>query len=431
MKWAWWFRSIEPLVMCAQLGSALFDTALQMVVKERCANATDGGNANATSTVHSRQTAMTDFYMTYYMVAKLAPILPALALARLGDRGWRKAPIVTPMVGYVLSRLTLLLVVLAGWPLEAMWGAAALHGLAGSFCSYWAGLMALVSLGSGEAERSKVMMRVELLYGIAGLVGSLASGHLFNLYSQTLGQGVIMVAISTLLYVLCLLYSVFVLKVSVKQPDRDESSAPLIEDSQASHCNVVNLALLFAGGILYDVAVGGAMEILVSFQMKEPLNWNATQVGYGNAAGFLIFLTSFLGVMVMSRCVSDVTLIIIGMLSFTAGIYFMAFVTETYMFYLARSLALFSLIPMPTIRSLLSQQVGKSSTGMTLISLQLSFKLASLAYTPVYTRIYQSTLDTFPGFVFTLSSIITVLATVPISVVGCRVAQRQDYQRIP
>ena len=53
-------------------------------------------------------------------------------------------------------------------------------------------------------------------------------------------------------------------------------------------------------------------------------------------------------------------------------------------------------------------------TGITLISLQLSFKIASLAYTPIYTKVYQATLDWFPGFVFTLSSIITVLATIPV-----------------
>ena len=95
-----------------------------------------------------------------------------------------------------------------------------------------------------------------------------------------------------------------------------------------------------------------------------------------------------------------------------------------------------------------------------MISLQLSFKVASLAYTPIYTRVYQATLDWIPGFVFTLSSIITVLATIPIrlelaqtrsdyirpdqtradqavivpcvcfSVVGCRLSKRNEYERI-
>ncbi|XP_071368159.1 solute carrier family 46 member 2 [Centroberyx affinis] len=427
------FRRIEPVIVLQQLASALFDTALQMVVKDRCANATDPGTG--ISTEDSRQKAMSDFYMTYNLIAKLTPILPALLLARLGDRGWRKAPIVSPQIGYLLSRLTLLLVIVLRGPLRAMWAGAALHGLAGGFCSYWAGVMALVSLGSTAKDRSKVMMRVELLYGTAGLVGSLVSGHLFRLYSS-IGQGTVLVSVSTLLYLVCLVYSVLLLQVK-QVPDQEESCGLMgngTGDVPAApppgRSNKVNLALLFAGGVLYDVAVGGAMEILVTFQMKEPLNWNATQVGYGNAAGFVIFLTSFLGVMVMSRCVSDVTLILIGMLSFASGIYFMAFVTATYMFYLARSLMLFALIPMPTIRSLLSQQVQGSSYGITLISLQVAFKVASLAYTPAYTKIYQSSLDWFPGFIFTLSSVITVLGTIPISIVGCRLPQRQRYERI-
>lgn len=61
------------------------------------------------------------------------------------------------------------------------------------------------------------------------------------------------------------------------------------------------------------------------------------QVGYGNAAGSAIFLTSFLGVMVFRRCFSDVSLILIGMLSFASGIYVMSFVTATYMFYIGKT----------------------------------------------------------------------------------------------
>ncbi|CAL8318042.1 unnamed protein product [Lota lota] len=431
-------RRIEPLIVLQQLGSALFDTALQMVVKDSCSNSTDGG-PNSTSTMDSRQRAMSDFYMTYNLLAKLTPIVPAIILAKLGDRGWRKAPIIAPLVGYVVSRLVLLLVIVLRWPIQVMWIGVSLQGFSGGFSAIWAGVMTIVSLGSTEQRRSMVMMRVELLYGLAGLLGSLVSGHLFQLYGSSLGQGTVLVAVSLLLYGLCLLAAVWLLEVSVGD-SKSEVTTPLIGKSSevgeevaaagGIRGNRVNIGLLFAGGVMYDVAVAGAVEILVSFQMKEPLNWNAKQVGYGNASGFLIFLTSFLGVLVMSRCISDSSLIIIGMLSFASGIYFMAFVTETYMFYLARSLMLFALIPTPTIRSMLSQQVTGSSYGITLTSFQLSFKVASLAYTPAYTKIYQHTLDWLPGFVFLLSSFITVLATIPISIVGCRLSLKPAYRRI-
>lgn len=61
----------------------------------------------------------------------------------------------------------------------------------------------------------QVIMRVELLYGAAGLVGSLVSGHLFQLYSSSVGHGTILLTVSTLFHLLCLLHSIVLLQVSV------------------------------------------------------------------------------------------------------------------------------------------------------------------------------------------------------------------------
>lgn len=312
-------KHIEPVIICAQVASAFFDTGLQMTVKERCGNAT--GSIYPISTMESQQKAMSNFYMIYNMLSKFVPILPAIFLAKVGDRGFRKIPIAVPLIGYLLSRLVLLLVIVMELPIEAMYGGVVFHGLSGGFCSYWAGVMTLVSLSSAEENRSFHMMRIELIYGLAGLVGSLASGHLFQLYTANFKQGTLLVSLSVILYFGCLVYTTFVFHyVSMSAQEHNESNGIL---GQNSH-NTVNILLLFASGILYDIAVGGGIDILVVFEMKEPLNWNATLVGYGNAAGFAVFLTSFFGVMVMSKRVGDVTMIIIGMLSFAAGIYFMS-----------------------------------------------------------------------------------------------------------
>ncbi|XP_003444482.2 thymic stromal cotransporter homolog [Oreochromis niloticus] len=427
-------RQIEPIIVLEQLGSTLFDTALQMVVRDRCVNATDPGH----SSEDAQQKAMTDFYMINNLIIQLTPILPALFLARLSDSGRRKAPIVSPLTGYLLSRLILLLVVVLKLPLQVMFAAGTLLGLSGGFTAYWPGVMTLASLGSTAADRSKVLMRVEFMYGLAGVVGSLVSGHLFHLYSSSLGHGTILLIISTLLHLLCLLHSIFLLQVkgvSNGEPKEDRhlllhvsTNAPVVE--APVEINRVNVALLFVAAILYDFAVGGAIEVLGAFVLKAPLSWNATLVGYGNAAGCVIFLSSYLGVIGFRRCCSDTSLILIGMVSFAVGIYFMSFVTTTLTFYLARALTLFALIPMTTIRSLLSQQVPASSCGMTLTLLQLALKFASLAYIPAFTKIYQGTLDWFPGFVFTLASIFTVLGMIPISIIGCRSPQRQQYEKI-
>uniref|UniRef100_A0A1A8MGN1 Solute carrier family 46, member 2 n=2 Tax=Nothobranchius pienaari TaxID=704102 RepID=A0A1A8MGN1_9TELE len=427
-------RQVEPVIVLEQLGSTLFDTAFEMVVRDRCANASEPGRSKE----DSQQKAMTDFFMVYNLIMKFTPIIPALLLARMGDRGRRKAPIVTPLIGYLLSRLALLLVVVLELPLQVMFGAAAVFGICGGFGAYWPGVITLASLGSTETERSKVMMKVEFLYGSAGLVGSLVSGHLFQLYSSSLGHGTILLAFSTLLYLICLLFSIILLKVKQVRIEDQEENYHLLShatrntrmDVSPAGTNIVNLVLLFAAAFLYDFAVGGAIGMLGPFVLKSPLSWTATQVGYGNAAGCLIFLTSYVGVIVLRRCVSDETMILIGMLSFASGIYVMSFVTTTAMFYFARALNLFALIPMSTIRSVVSQQVPASACGTTLTLLQMTLKAAGLAYIPAFTKIYQNTLDWLPGFVFLLSSIFTVLSMIPISIVGCRRAQKQLYIRI-
>lgn len=156
-------RQVETTVVLEQLGSTLFDTALLMVVKDRSANASYPGSH--LSREESEQKAMSDFYMTFNLILRLTPILPSLLLARLGDRGWRKVPIVVPLCGYLLARLGLLLVVVLRLPLQVMFGAAVLYELCGGYCSFWPGVITLTSIGTTAKDRSKVsvlpLMRVK------------------------------------------------------------------------------------------------------------------------------------------------------------------------------------------------------------------------------------------------------------------------------
>lgn len=325
---------VHPVVVCAQIASALYDTGLQMVVKERCSD-------NSTTTEEDRQKAMSNFYMTYTMLSSLLPFVPAYFLARYGDRGFRKVPIGVPLLGYLISRTLLLLVILLELRIEVMFGGAVVYGLCGGYSSYWAGVMALESASSQTDRRSLRIMGIELAYGIAGFVGSLSSGHVFQIHAMGNKNGTVLVALCIFLYFLCMIYTFFILDIpgtsAGNREHRQEGNVGILWNivEYPRSCNIV-IVLLFISAILYDIAVAGGMEMLMSFIMKEPLNWGADQVGYSNAAGFVIFFTSFFGVWLFSKCVGDAAMIMIGMVSFAAGIYFMSFVTATYMFYLGK-----------------------------------------------------------------------------------------------
>lgn len=147
-------RQVELTVVLEQLGSTFFDTALLMVVKDRCANATYPDSQ--LSREASQQKAMSDFYMIYNLIIMLTPILPALLLAWLGDRGWRRTPIVVSLSGYMVARIGLLLVVIFRLPLKVMFGMAVLFELGGGYCAFWSSVMTLTSIGTRAEERSKV-----------------------------------------------------------------------------------------------------------------------------------------------------------------------------------------------------------------------------------------------------------------------------------
>ncbi|XP_009888320.1 PREDICTED: thymic stromal cotransporter homolog [Charadrius vociferus] len=432
---------IEPVVAGSDVASAFYDTALLLVVKNYY------NQTNTTAPSHAledaQQKAVSNFYIIYNLVLGLSPLVSAYGLSKLGDRIHRKIPICSSLLGYLGSKTLLLLLILLGWPIEVMYGAAAFNGLTGGFTTLWAGVMALGSLGSSESRRSLRLIIIELVYGLAGFLGSMASGYLFVGFSDRYREGTVLVSCSIACYAFCLLYSVFVLTVpkpAASCPDKAKSAeevgsklpahkeAAASGSSQPSESTTSTLVspskliiiMLFVAAILYDLAVVGAMNVLPLFLLREPLSWNAVEIGHGNAAGYVIFITSFLGVFVFSKYLRDITMIMIGVISFSAGSLIMAFVRWTFLFYIARAVMLFALIPLPTIRSMLSKHVEGSSYGKVFVLLQLSLVTTGVVTSTVYNKIYQNTLNWYSGFCFILSFLVGCLTLLPLSIVAIK-----------
>lgn len=87
----------------------------------------------------------------------------------------------------------------------------------------------------------QVIMRVELLYGMAGLVGSLVSGHLYPLLSSSLGTGTLLVVASIVVHTLSLLQAVILLRVSVSTAIAD--AWELLFNIKCCHLIVLNICV--------------------------------------------------------------------------------------------------------------------------------------------------------------------------------------------
>ncbi|XP_073405730.1 solute carrier family 46 member 2-like [Dendrobates tinctorius] len=436
---------IEPVVAAAQVASSFYDTALLFAVKNYYNHSIASLN---TSDSYMLQKSISNFYIIHNLILGLAPLLSAYILAKIGDRQRRKVTIIVPLFGYLISRSLLLLVILLDWPIEVMFGSAALNGLTGWFTTYWAGVMAWASESSSEQSRSLKFIVIELVYGIAGFIGSLSSGHIFVSVRITNHQGTTLVIGSISLYAFCLLYSIFVLKVPqhentgianhghVSSEEPTESSKLLggiVKEPPLSTTSGTPsrgfITLLFASAILYNVAVDGCVDVLSLFLLNKPLNFNPEYIGYANAAGYMIFVTSFLAVFVSSRWFKDVSLILIGIASFIGGIFIMAFVRWTFLFFIARAVMMFALIPLPTIRSTLSKHIQGSSYGKLFAVLQLSLAISGVLTSVVFNKIYQVTLETFNGTCFIISGNIAIFSLIPISVSAYKYPVLQAIRR--
>lgn len=358
---------IEPVVASTQVASSLYDAGLLLVLKESFAA---GASSNHSASPSPRdaledqqQKAISNFYIIYNLVTGLTPLLPAFGLGWLSDRYHRKISLCVALLGLLLCRLGLLFKVLWDWPVEVMYWAMGLTGLCGGLSAYWSGVMALGSLGSSEGHRSVRLIFIDMILGLAGFCGSMVSGHLFQ---QSFGQpwkGLVLMACSVSCASFAFLYSLLVLKVpqavakprkapptvdtvsgtigtyrtlDPEEPERQSTVEHSLSPRKAKPQKTI-IALLFLGAILYDTAVVGTVDVMSLFVLRAPLHWNQVQVGYGMAAGYVIFITSFLGVLLFSRCFRDTTMIMIGMVSFGAGAFLLTFVKYTYMFYIGES----------------------------------------------------------------------------------------------
>ncbi|KAM4709067.1 solute carrier family 46 member 2-like [Discoglossus pictus] len=452
------FRTwIEPVVAGSQVASSFYFSALLMVVKDHYKQ---NNTSNSSSSDDELQKSISNFYIYYNMIMGLTPLLSAYILAKLSDKINRKITICVPLAGYLISRSLLLFVIILDWPIEVMFGSAALNGLTGWFTAYWSGVVTWASLTSSETKRSIKLTIIELVHGLAGVFGSFASGHIFTHLNIKNYDGIVLVLCSLACYMFCLLYSIFVLKtphsedVYTKQTVSEGKSIvdKAITSEHNEQCIQLNdshvqepkalpsngdttipaskvfIIIMFSCAVMYNIVLNSAEEVINVFVLKNPLSWGPVEVGYGKAATFVTYITSFLGVYVFSRCMGDLGMIMVGMFSFSAGILIMAFVRWTFLYYVARAVMMFSLIPTPTIRSMISKRVQGSSYGKVFVVLQMAIQIISIIGSVGFIKAYQATLDWYSTFcfIFIVFSVIGFIIIVPVSTTYCK-----RHSRIP
>uniref|UniRef100_A0A8C2C710 Si:ch211-262i1.4 n=1 Tax=Cyprinus carpio TaxID=7962 RepID=A0A8C2C710_CYPCA len=383
---------VEPVVVINKLGTSFFEMALTQTVYNHSLKATAGDSDKA-------QALSSHFLLIQSVLSSVAAMLSIIPLSRMADHHGPKVFLVASQMGSVLGMFMLVVFMYCEVPLEFLYLGSLLHGLSGGGPMFWAGVAALASLSSEQGKRTLKLNIVDFCFGIAGVVGGLLSGYLYQMGPSSLLLTAILVSI------VALLYTVFVLTDSRRLLSESE---PLLTESESGKMmDRVSIGMLMTAMMLFMLGVVGAENVLQLYVLKPPLSWNSVWAGYGRAATSAMYLSSFLGVLSLFSVLGDTALTLLGIVSNCTGMAIMAFAIESWVYFLGEFVVATDLSPLLCLLA-----------GRVFGLLQLVLAVTDLLSNVFFTSIYPLTLGWFSGFCFLLSCVISYISAVPIMYVN-------------
>ncbi|XP_030648080.1 solute carrier family 46 member 3 [Chanos chanos] len=409
-------------------------------------NVSHCSNNYSNQSIHKRvQMEASLFFLQSELCFLFPSLIISLLLVSYSDHSGRKAAIVPPLVGDLLFGLSYFIVSYLSLNLRYLLLAAFLTGFLGGPASLLGGCFAYVAdCCSGKEKAGEKMVRMAGLDMLLGVLSGLASLCTGFFISATGFSWPFLTA--ALLHLLNLFYVFGALQESMVLPDPQpvlsppspssssslstDTEPPRLSQKQAVMSQLQGVYLLFATSTrrrklalglnlaaftFYKVANVGGFSIFILYELNTPLCWDEVFVGYGSAFSTAIFLGSFAGVWLLSRCLRDPHIVLIGLISVAAGFIMTAFAKTTLLMFLVRLPLLLSIMPTPVFRSMMSKLVTSSEQGAMFACVSFVEMLSmGLAYT-IFSSIYAATVYWFSGFSFLLAA---GLSLVPAALIG-------------
>ncbi|KAG7483630.1 hypothetical protein MATL_G00040430 [Megalops atlanticus] len=315
--------------------------------------------------------------------------------------------------------------------LNLLLGASFLTGLLGGPTSLIGGCFAYLADRCSDGRKTVRMALLDMLLGLLSGLASLCTGFFIRAAGFTWPfLTAALLHFLNLAYVLCGLRETVEPGGPVAGPGgpsweavrrRFQGAYLLLAASPRRRRTLLVLTLLaFA---FYKVAKLGGMSIFILYELNTPLCWSELLVGYGSALSTAIYMGSFAGVYILSRCLRDAYIVLFGLLSVAAGMIVAAFAKTTLMMFLVRLPLLFSIMPTPVLRSMMSKMVRSSEQGAVFGCVAFVEMLSvGVAFT-VFSSTYAATVSWFSGFSFLLASGLTLI---PMALIGSVLCLRLD-----
>ncbi|KAJ8384580.1 hypothetical protein AAFF_G00200170 [Aldrovandia affinis] len=385
----------------------------------------DNGNLSRQHDAVQREASL------FFLYTELCYLFPSLVMSLLlvtfSDHLGRKLAIALPLAGDFLFAFSYFLVSHFSLNLHFLLGTSFAAGLLGGPASLVGGSFAYVADVCGTGGRKTVRMAaLDTLLGVLSGLASLCTGF----FIRAVGFSwpfltASLLHLLNLAYVLCLLRETVGVGAGATDGGGWRSTREALKGRiqgvyllfAASPCrkNALLLLLTLLAFAFYKAAKMGGLSLFILYELNTPLCWSEVLVGYGSALSTVVYMASFAGVYVLSLCLHDAYIVLLGLLSVAAGMVMATFAKTTLLMFLVRLPLLFSIMPAPVLRSMMSKMVLSSEQGAVFACMSFVEMLSVGLALIVFSSTYASTVSWFSGFSFLLASGLTLI---PMALIG-------------
>ncbi|XP_066249962.1 probable peptidoglycan muropeptide transporter SLC46 [Euwallacea similis] len=334
------------------------------------------------------------------------------------DRFGRRPVIVINVIGIVLMNVVMVLFsifeTISPWYMMLCSVPVILTGGGGSLLTVMFAYLTDVTSGQNRGFR---MGMFEAVMAMAVLLGSASSSYIYNATNY-----VIIYAIASLSSLLALAHALYFIPESL--PNRENTSRfkaffnvrnpiSMFRTSFQSrpHFNRAIILLLVLTLALYFIAIIGRNSVNFLF-LRAKFQWTLQKYTWFSSGASILWITSTMMVVYVLHHKLHVTeskLVLSGFVSLAIGAVIEGLARVDWLIYAATIISYPSGGISPMTRSLLTKLVKPEEAGKIFALLNVVQNLLSLVGSPIYTTLYNATLESNPGtFLFLSSTIFTL-----------------------
>lgn len=387
---------------------------------ETCRNL-DAGNH---TTEQDQVQRLASKYNMYMLWAEYIPaVFASLLIGSLGDARGRRLPVILSLTGCLLTGLCYLANAYWWWlPPQLLYLSVLPVGFVGGFLGVIITTSAYLSASTGMRSRTVSLSVVEWIRYSASPLGIYLSSVLFSSGGYVLAYGfyVLITAVAVLYLLFCVGEPSGIQEVGDPAYQGDDTKVGMVAQLQRTLAMPMKIRRSGRAGVIIAwhviVMLLWVCMIVTRTQYflyeRKVFGWKLQQYTDWMLFDSLIKASGIL--LVMPFCsyylrVQDAMLGFVGSVSMLFFYTVFGTAPSAWVLYVATTVSLCSIFPVLTSRGAISKLVPKTDLGATFALLSVVECLVALVVPPLYTLIYNSTLDVFPGTLFLVMAGVAVI----------------------